>query len=189
MPEQSGSNQEYYPALRLDRMSRSDRAEGRKEVAGMGFRKEQKLPDVPTIPASEAREIIQDFETEVARQEDILYGVALFFEGVSVLNADQEEILEVYRDQFRNVIQTARSAIDQATALLEQAKKNPGTAGMLRDFRFSPCQGHADPEELTKRARIMVLVYEELFPGRSRSEPFTEADGFKLMESAADKLA
>jgi hypothetical protein len=36
---------------------------------------------------------------------------------------------------------------------------------------------------------ILVKLYGEIFGARPRSQPFTESEIFKLMESAASKLA
>lgn len=125
------------------------------------------------------------FEREIARQEDLIYGVALLFECLSVLHCEHSGIVETYRKQFRNVIQNGRSAIQSATAILAEAKSSPAAIRSLEAFRFSPCNDHPDPEGLTRRAEILVAAFNELFPGRPRSQEFTRDETMKLLEHAA----
>ena len=125
---------------------------------------------------------------EIARQEDLLYGFALFFEGVSFLYAGQEAVILTYRKQLRNLIQANRQAIDQAQALLAQAEKDPAKERLLDHIKFSPGQGHPQPDEICKRARILVEAYNECFPDRPRSDPFSEHEIVQLLNAAADKM-
>ena len=152
------------------------------------MKRKQPTPDSPGLPDKEAQELIHTFEKQVKFQEDILYGVALFFEGVSTLHEDQKEVVETYRTQFSNIIQLSSNMIAQATTLLEQAKKSPGKAALLKEFEFIPCQGHPDPDEMVTRARILVRTYGELFPTRPREQSFTEAEILHLMEAASEKF-
>lgn len=132
--------------------------------------------------------IMTSFEEEIRRQEDLLYGVALFFEGLSFLYAGQEAIITTYRKQLRNIIMRDRTAIDHAQALLEQAKRDPSKAAVLRDFKFTPCQGHAHPDELCRRAALLVESYAKCFPGRPRSEPLVADDIVRLLTTSAEKI-
>jgi hypothetical protein len=133
-------------------------------------------------------EIIKSFEQELERQEDTLYGVALFFEGISLLFAGQEAVVETYRKQFRNIIQIGKDAATRARELLDEAKQDPGKAALLKSFEFFACQGHPDPDAMTKRARALVDTYEELFPNKPRTEELSETETMRLMECAARKL-
>jgi hypothetical protein len=131
---------------------------------------------------------VTGFEAEIRRQENLLYGVALFFEGISFLYAGQEAIITTYRKQLRNIIMMDRAAIDHAQALLEQAKRDPAKAATLRDFKFNPCQGHSHPAELCRRAGLLVESYAECFPGRPRSEPLGADDIVRLLAASAEKI-
>lgn len=143
--------------------------------------------DAAWNPANAAA-ITTAFEDEIRRQEDLLYGVALFFEGLSFLYGGQEDIVTTYRKQLRNIIQMDRSSIDHAQALLEQAKRDPAKAVLLRDFKFTPCQGHAQPAELCRRAKLLVESYAECFPGRPRSEPLMADDIVRVLTASAAKI-
>jgi hypothetical protein len=134
-------------------------------------------------------ELIQRFEKDIERHEDLLYGVALFFEGVSLFNAGQEDVMGTYRKQFRNIVQSGRNVSQQAAALLEEVRHDRSSAQLLTQFNFAFCEGHTDPEGMLKRAEVMVECYRKLFPDRPRSQPFTGEEIFRLMEEAGEELA
>lgn len=137
---------------------------------------------------AEAADLVAEFEEEIARQEDLLYGVALFFEGLQFLYAGQAAIITTYRKQLRNIIQMDRMAIEQARSLLEQARRDPSRIALLTEFRFMPCHGHPRPEELSRRARLLVDSYNRCFPDRPRSEPLCGEEIVKLLDHAAEKI-
>ena len=131
-------------------------------------------------------EMIEFFESQLRRQEDLLYGIALFFEGITLINAGRENIIETYRKQFRNIIQNGKQALQQASDLLKEVKKDKSKVKMLQDFVFtSPCRAYPDPPALAKRARILASKYTELWPNRPRSQPFTTEETLHLMKAAA----
>ncbi len=157
----------------------------------MAFGKRRKADgSVPVLPLEEAKKLVRQFESDIARNEDTMYGAALFFECLALVHAGQEPILETYRKQFRNIIQAGKADTERAESLLEQVRKQPAqSAALLRDFRFGNCREHPQAEEMLKRARIMVRTYEEIFPNRPRSRPFDEKEIFRLLETASEKLA
>jgi len=133
-------------------------------------------------------ELIAAFQQEISKQEDLLYGVALFFEALTHLHAGNKDTLESYRKQFSNIIQLGNESIRRASAMVQIAKENPDKAALFEHFTFVPCLGHAKPEELVRRAAILVQTYEEIFPGRPRGRPFLPAEILRLMEAAAVRL-
>ena len=140
-------------------------------------------------PSTESPEkLMSDFAQEIKRNEDLLYGVALFFEVIAHLYSSQKAELETYRKQFRNIIQLGNDALERAVAMLERAKENPEKVQLFAHFSFVPCLGHPRPAELAERARILVDTYNEIFPGRPRGQPFGTAEIMRLMEAAALKL-
>jgi hypothetical protein len=132
-----------------------------------------------------AEEAISEFEQEIARQEDLIYGVALFFECLNILHADQGAVVETHRKQFRNVIQKGKEATRQATMLLEDVRMNPAKVELLKQFVFAPCQGHPNPPEMARRAAILVEACGRIFPGRPRSDEFSSEETLKLIEEAS----
>lgn len=135
-----------------------------------------------------AEETIAGFEREIARQENIIYGVALFFECQSVLHADQVSMVETSRKQFRNIIQSGKDMTTRAAKLLEEAKQDPSKAAALDGFLFASCMGHPNPREMVKRALVLVNTYNRVFPGRDRSQDFTYDETLQLIEQASEAL-
>jgi len=132
--------------------------------------------------------LIANFEQEIKRNEDLLYGVALFFEVIEHLYSSQAAELETYRKQFRNIIQLGNNVLERAVIVVERAKQNPKKTELFKHFSFIPCLGHPKPQELEVRAQLLVETYNEIFPGRPRGQPFETADIMRLMEAAAAKL-
>lgn len=155
-------------------------------VFGWGAKKPPK--EEPMAPA-EIEQRMGVLRTDIKRLDDTIYGVALFFEGLSLLHAGQPAIIETYQKQFRNVIQADSDTLRQATALVEAVEKDPAQALQLRQFTVVLCKGHSNPKEMERRAHVLVEAYGRLFPGRPRSREFTEEETFSLMEEAASAFA
>ena len=128
------------------------------------------------------------FQREIDRQEDILYGIALFFEGINLLYSGQTAVVETYRKQFRNIIQTGNATIQHARELLQAAERDPASRSLLESYSFHPGQGHPDPDALVRRAKVLVESYATLFPERPRDQAMTENEALQLIESAAQRL-
>jgi hypothetical protein len=137
---------------------------------------------------AESRDVIEAFEKEIARQEEILYGIALFFEGISLLHGGREEKIETYGKQLRNAIQSGRAATDEALDLLARAREDPSSVALIRAFEFKPGEGYPDPEGLTRRAEVLARKYNELFPDRPRTQPFAREEIRKLLDAAAEEM-
>lgn len=128
------------------------------------------------------------FEQEIQRQEDVLFGVALFFEGLNVLHAGQESIIQLHRRDLRKIIEQGQVAVDEARQMLQKVRDGEVEQTVLDEIKFTPCAGHSDPPEMTRRAECLVKAYGELFPERSRKEPFLQEDILRLMDAAAEAL-
>jgi hypothetical protein len=128
------------------------------------------------------------FNEEILKQEDIIYGVALFFECLTLVHAHQPSVLETYRKQFRNIIQKGRERIVAAVRLRDQAKRSDARPRALADFHFAPCEGHAQPEHMIQRAEALVATYKQRFPDRPRSKEFTPEEALILLEESSKRL-
>ena len=142
----------------------------------------------PAPPPAEPDDILPWFDAQMATLDDIVYGVALLFEGMHLLYAGQDALIETYRKQYRNLIQSGKAVSQRGTTLLEQARSQPGEAIALRDFDFTAFQAHPDPAGLIARAQALVATYARLFPDRPRSRELTEEETFRLIEDAADSF-
>ena len=128
---------------------------------------------------------IKAFEQEIARQDDIIYGVALFFECLGVVHGSQSAMVETYRKQLRNVIQKGKETTQHAARLLKKVRQDPKNTHLLETFEFSPCAGHPDPAGMTQRAQVLAATYHRIFPDRPRSEGVTPEETLRLMEEAS----
>lgn len=143
---------------------------------------------VQEAPVENPQEVLDLFEKEIAAQENIQYGVALFFEGIGIIYADRPEAVAEKKRLFLEVLEANQISIDKARSLLAEAKRNPGKISDIMSFRFSGCAAHPQGGELVKRARILVRAYEEVFPSRPRDKAFTQEEVFRLMEAASEKM-
>jgi len=134
---------------------------------------------------SESDPRLKTFETLIAEQEELLYGFALYFEGLTLLHAGQDAVLETHRKQFRNLIQAGSAEIQRARELLEEARANPMKLTMVEQFAFHLGDGHPDPAGLRVKAKALVTAYGALFPGRPREQALDSADTMKLLAAAS----
>ena len=132
--------------------------------------------------------VIQQFADQLASHEDLLFGVALFFEGLNILYEGHDETIASYRKQFRNIMQHGKEVALQAMKLLEDAKNDPASLNSLGAFRFTLGEGHEQPEEFVKRAEVLVETYKRIFPDRSRETPFSYEETMRLIEEAAESF-
>ncbi|MFT5240243.1 MAG: hypothetical protein ACI9OU_000783 [Candidatus Promineifilaceae bacterium] len=132
--------------------------------------------------------LVKEFETELARQEDILFGIALYYEGVVLLLARQADVVATYRKQFRNIIQNGRRVIDWGNSLLDDVRKSKGKSSLLRTFNFMPGHGHPEPEKLVARAQFLVTTYAELHPKRPKGEALNADETLALFEAASQRM-
>lgn len=134
---------------------------------------------------SESDPRLKTFESLIAEQEELLYGFALYFEGLSLLHAGQDAVLETHRKQFRNLIQAGSAEIQRARDLLEEARANPMKQSMVEQFAFHLGDGHPDPAGLRDKAKALVAAYGSLFPGRPREQALDSAETMKLLAAAS----
>jgi hypothetical protein len=136
----------------------------------------------------ESKQVARQFETAIRDQEDQLFGIALYFEGIQYIYAGHESLIETYRKELRNVIQLGRQKLDEAHRLLEAARGDPSQTAAMRNFRFPACHGASRPAELEQRARLLVATYADLFPRRPRATALSEAEVAALITAASDRM-
>ncbi|MBA4387383.1 MAG: hypothetical protein C0404_05340 [Verrucomicrobia bacterium] len=129
---------------------------------------------------------IASFQQKIAAHEDIVYGVALFFECLNLVHEMQGAIVETHRKQFRNIIQKGSEATQRAAKLLDEVRQDPKKVQLLRQFVFASCQDHPQPAEMVRRAEILVATYQRIFPDRPRSQDFSRAEIVRLLEEASE---
>ena len=134
-------------------------------------------------------DILAVFSAVIEEQEDVLYGIALFYEDVSLLYAGQAAVVETYRKQFRNIIQSGTQTIQRARELMDEAQGDPAHQSRIQAFAFAPGEGHPDPAALVIRAKAMVAAFTRLYPDRARDKPLSEAETLALVEAASEESA
>jgi hypothetical protein len=142
-----------------------------------------------TFPAplpQDASAIVPWFEEQLRALDDVVYGVALLFEGISLLYDGQEPLLETYRKQYRNLIQSGKAVSQRGAALLAKVREDPSRVAGLTSFDFGAFQDHPDPAGVVARAQALVATYQRLFPDRPRLQELTEEETFRLVEETAD---
>jgi hypothetical protein len=155
----------------------------------MAFGWGTKKPKEEPLSSAEIERRMAALRTDIKRLEDTIYGVALFFEGFSHLHSAQPAVIETYQKQFRNIIQEDSDTLNKAKALVEAVERDPNQSAGLKQFTVVPCKGHSNPQEMERRAHVLVEAYGRLFPGRPRSREFTEEETFSLVEEAAGAFA
>lgn len=144
--------------------------------------------EVVVPPRHDPATILADFEREIDRQEDRLYGIALFFECVSLLYAGRSGVLETNRKQFRNIIVAGHASIAHARALAARARQDHGAIEAVRAFRFTYCEGHPNPVGLAARADALLKAYRNLFPQRPPDKAFSEDETYRLLEASGNMI-
>ena len=135
---------------------------------------------------STAEHALTAFAEALQDLDDLIYGVALLFEGVSLLFATQPAVMETYRKQFRNIIHKGQVDSERGAKLLGEAKQDPASIQALNSFSLSAFEGYPNADDLKKRARVLVDAYKRLYPDRPRSEEFTRDEALRLVDEAAE---
>ena len=136
-----------------------------------------------------AQETLNTFAAEIDRQQELVYGAALFFECLTVLHDGQPAVIETYRKQYRNIISMGSAAVDRANVLLEAARTDHSRCNEVAAFSFSPFSEHPAPAEMLRRAETLIATYRQIFPERSLSKEFAHGELLQLIDAASDALA
>lgn len=155
------------------------------------FRRKEKTKVAPSSTVEkitpDLSKLVPSYEQQLRELDDTLYGIALFFECISLLHTDQPAVVETYRKQLRNIIQCGKELSNAASDILTHVK-NSRDKEALKHIKLNLTEEMPDAESLIKRAKILVQLYEKLFPARPRSQEFTEEELFMLMEASGEKF-
>lgn len=133
--------------------------------------------------------ILEEFELELAHHEELVFGVGLFFECISLLYSGKDDLIQTYRKQFRNILQQGQQSSESARDLIQKVSRDPLSIESLRDFQFRLFEGHPQPEDMAARCEILADAYRALFRGRPRNQPLKDDDVFALVQSAVERFA
>ena len=135
-----------------------------------------------------AQESLKAFAAEIERQQDLVYGAALFFECLTILHDGQPAVIETYRKQYRNIISMGNATVDRANTPLEASRADHSRCNEVDAFSFAPFLEHPAPAEMVHRAKILIATYRQIFPERPLSEEFTQGELLQLVDAASDAL-
>lgn len=131
---------------------------------------------------------IKKFEEKIKEQEDQLFGIKLFFDGLKDTWRRNKPIIAMNKFHFTNIMNRGKLYIQEAKKLLNEVKQNPEKTYQLKAFIFPPIKGSPMLDEITKRAKILVETYNKLFPERPRDKELTEEERLLLKTKAIEKF-
>ena len=134
------------------------------------------------------RGIIISFKQKIHEQEEQLFGITLFFQSLSVVWVNSEQIVKMNKNHYESIMKRGKKFIAKAKQLLNEATEDPNKIGLLQQFEFPPSRGIPIVDKFAEKVKILVETYNELFPGRSKEDPLTEEEILHITEVAANKL-
>lgn len=132
--------------------------------------------------------IVDMFEKELLNHDELLFGVSLFFEGISLIYAGREDLIQTYRKQFRNILQQGQRTSESARELLKQISQDASAVALIPEFQFPLFEGHPQPEKMAARCEILADAYRKTFPGRPQTQPLKDDDVFAIVQAAVARL-
>ena len=123
---------------------------------------------------------IELFKKKIIEYENLLFGISLYYQGIIYLYSDYDQIVQMNKKAYENIIGRGNTAIKEAKKILRKVQENPNEIRLIREFIFPPIYE-------TKRLRILVETYNELFPGRPRNIPLSKEENLKFMKAVANK--
>lgn len=133
--------------------------------------------------------VCREFEQLIAEEDRLLYGAALYFECLQLLCQGEEAVLETYRKEIRNLIQSGRESLKRAEELLDEVRAQPGKLALLEQYEFTTFEAHSDPTGMRQRAVALLSAYDQNFPGRPQEQAFSDDEILRLLDQASALLA
>lgn len=160
---------------------------GRGQASRRGIRAEEDTKNMSDASQQESGTpiaVMANLEARIRRQEDFLFGVSLYFDGLTLLHAGQTDSVRAQGKVLRSILRTRQAQIDDATSLLRRARDDAGTAEQLALVKLD----EISPEiaDIAARATALLTAYAELYPDRDRTEPLDDEEMFSLIESATE---
>jgi len=136
----------------------------------------------------DSRVDVSRFEERIQMQKEQLFGISLYFRGIDLMYSEQPETIQMNRQSFENIRERTEASIAAAESLLLEVKRDPSKAKKLKRFKFPPTTGHPMLDQMTERVEIILRTYEDLFLGRSKSQPLNQEELMQLMMEASEQL-
>ena len=134
-----------------------------------------------------AAQRIAEMEEAISARRELLFGLALFFEGLKRLYAGQEAVLNHHRERLVNIIMNDSAALDVAEDVLKRVKADPTRVEELEEIELpTSWKGYTNPRDLEERATALATAYDSVFGERPRDRDLTDEEAMQLIEAAAD---
>ena len=144
-----------------------------------------KLDYIQSYGYSNPKPIIEQFKTKIKEITDYLFGVKLYNENISLLW--DRNMVSLANRHYKDIKQRCEESVARAKELLEEIEEFPDMFEYLLLFQFPAIHGDPWLDEATGRVKILVEVYNELFPERPREKNLTKEERFYLLEKATDR--
>lgn len=128
------------------------------------------------------------FETAIEEERDRLFGLRLFIRCVEKMHADRPDLLELKRRNLLSIEKKVSTSVDAAETLLRNFREDKVSKKALSRFKFAPVTGHPELEQIMHRSEILLQTFNRIFPGRSRSEPLSDAEIDQLLRAAVKQM-
>ena len=131
---------------------------------------------------------IKSFEKRITEYENILFGMNLYYQGICFTWENNKEIIELNSVHYKDIEKRIATAVNNAKQLLESIKKDSDNLLLIQQFEFPPVGGNPILDEGTKLAKALIEAYEEIFPGRPRTNHLTREESQRLKTAAIEKI-
>jgi hypothetical protein len=131
------------------------------------------------------------FRAEIERQEDQLFGIQLYFQGVVLFHSHDPETVRLTQKHYGEIVERGRTALHDAQILLSQVNIGAKPEEELDNFAFPPIEGQPGLDAMTRRASVLVDCYKGLFPQKTRqdAEGLSQDEVALLFEEAATRFS
>ena len=89
---------------------------------------------------------------------------------------------------FNNIKARLSETVKSAENVLIEVKKDNSKLKLIKKLNFPPLKGHPMLDQVYQRAYLLVKTYDEMYPGRQRSEPLNQEEILSLMNKVSDEM-
>ena len=133
---------------------------------------------------------IKKFEKKIKDYKDELFGVKLFYEGTKILWADSYLERINFEQHYENIMKRAESTVNKAEKILNEIKAN-NDINKIKVVTFPLLENELMPlvnPDGIPRLKLLLEIYNELFPERNREIPLTEEEYKLIMNKVINKF-
>ena len=133
---------------------------------------------------------IEKFEKKIKDYKDELFGVKLFYEGTKILWADSYLERINFEQHYENIMKRGENIINKAEKILNEIKAS-NDINKIKEVTFPLLENELMPlvnPDGIPRLKLLLEIYNELFPERNREIPLTEEEYKLIMNKVINKF-